>query len=492
MGSKKFDGTNAPSLTRKVRQFDLDKLIGKGYKEFWNFKGRYRVVKGSRGSKKSVTMTRWILINMLLHPKANTLVIRATEKSNRTSTFPVFIKNMFDEEPEGLGLNPAEWKVHLNTMTITRRATGQEIRFAGLDDPHRLTSMGVAHGHLCWLWFEEASEIKNYQSIQILDQSIRGKLPPDLFYQLTFTFNPWTSFWAKTEFFDRCDPDLPTYNEEFAKNCLCITTTHHCNEFVDQSYHDLLESYKDTNPRLYDVVALGKWGVPGDLIFEDWEVLTIEYPEELVNSFADIRPESDRKERLFRAAKDRMLRNIFDEYPEGKYICGLDFGFEHETALVDLFVDRKSHQVWVCKEVVMHRFTDRQIGDKLVKEGYRNKLIIADDADRKAREELMLDFGFTRLYPGRKGADSVSYGIQFIRGYHINIFPDCYKTIKEIETYAYERDPVTGELTEDPIDDNDHCMDAMRYAMTHIARQSGFVMPRKESDEEAKKQVSSP
>ena len=34
---------------------NLPDKIGKGYKTFWNSKKRYRVVKGGRGSKKSIT-----------------------------------------------------------------------------------------------------------------------------------------------------------------------------------------------------------------------------------------------------------------------------------------------------------------------------------------------------------------------------------------------------------------------------------------------------
>ena len=49
-------------MTLKINIADK---VGKGYKEFWNFKGRYRVVKGSRGSKKSTTISMWIIYNMM-------------------------------------------------------------------------------------------------------------------------------------------------------------------------------------------------------------------------------------------------------------------------------------------------------------------------------------------------------------------------------------------------------------------------------------------
>ena len=59
----------------------LPDLVGKGYREFWNFRGRYNVCKGGRGSKKSkTTALRWIYL-LMKYPLANLLVIRKTGKS---------------------------------------------------------------------------------------------------------------------------------------------------------------------------------------------------------------------------------------------------------------------------------------------------------------------------------------------------------------------------------------------------------------------------
>lgn len=70
----------------------MGELIGKGYKEFWNFKGRYRVVKGGRGSKKSCDTSIWIIYNMMKYfvqygLKPNTLVIRKHYSIQKESTF---------------------------------------------------------------------------------------------------------------------------------------------------------------------------------------------------------------------------------------------------------------------------------------------------------------------------------------------------------------------------------------------------------------------
>ena len=63
----------------------LKALVGRGYGSFWRSKDRYRVVKGSRGSKKSKTTALWYILNMMKYPDANTLVIRRYERTLRDS-----------------------------------------------------------------------------------------------------------------------------------------------------------------------------------------------------------------------------------------------------------------------------------------------------------------------------------------------------------------------------------------------------------------------
>lgn len=65
----------------------LDKIVGKGYNEFWNYKGRYRVIKGSRGSKKSKTTAIFYIVNLMKHKGANLLVVRKTFRTLKDSCF---------------------------------------------------------------------------------------------------------------------------------------------------------------------------------------------------------------------------------------------------------------------------------------------------------------------------------------------------------------------------------------------------------------------
>lgn len=134
----------AKKSNKKVQS--LPELVGKGYGTFWRFKGRYRVVKGSRASKKSKTTALWFITNIIKYPQANALVIRKTYRTLKDSCFTELkwaarrlgVENhfIFKESP----------------LEITYKPTGQKIYFRGLDDPLKVTSITVDVGVLCWMW----------------------------------------------------------------------------------------------------------------------------------------------------------------------------------------------------------------------------------------------------------------------------------------------------------------------------------------------------
>ena len=71
----------------EVKKIYLPDVIGKGYGKFWRWKGRYRVVKGSRASKKSTTIALNIICRMMQYPLANTLVVKKTASTLKNSCF---------------------------------------------------------------------------------------------------------------------------------------------------------------------------------------------------------------------------------------------------------------------------------------------------------------------------------------------------------------------------------------------------------------------
>ena len=147
----------------------LQATVGKGYAEFWNCKKRYRVVKGSRASKKSKTTALWIIVNMMKYKEANTLVIRKTYRTLKDSCYTELKWAIHRLQVDDF------WEIKENPLEITYKPTGQKIYFRGLDDPLKVTSISVDYGVLCWLWVEEAYEIMKEEDFDIIDESIRRR-----------------------------------------------------------------------------------------------------------------------------------------------------------------------------------------------------------------------------------------------------------------------------------------------------------------------------
>lgn len=405
----------------KTEKIYLPDIVGKGYKTFWNFKGRYRVVKGSRASKKSKTAALWFIYNLMKYPGSNLLVVRKTYRTLKDSCFT-------DLQWACQRLKCSRfWEFKLSPLEATYKPTGQKILFRGLDDPLKVTSITVPVGSLCWGWIEEAYELTSEEDFSTLDESIRGELPDGLWKQWTITFNPWNEHhWLKKRFFDAPE----------SENVLALTTNYLCNEWLDQSDLELFEDMKKRNPRRYEVAGLGNWGIVDGLVYENFHIREFE------------------------------ITDIGDAVT----VSGLDFGFTNDpTAFFVGFADKANRKLWVWDEIYEKGMTNSRIYERIEALGYRKNRIIADCADAKSIYELAR-MGL-KINGSRKGADSIRAGVQFIQDYEIIIKPRCVNFITEIQNYQWDKDKFGNSINK-PIDDFNHLMDAMRYAMEPIQRGS--------------------
>ena len=393
----------------------LPDIVGKGYGAFWRFKGRYKVVKGSRASKKSSTQSLKVIMEIMENTCVNWLVVRKTERTLRDSCFAQLKWAMRQLKVERY------FKCSVSPLEITYIPTGQKILFRGLDDPLKVTSITVEVGALCRLWIEEAYEIMSEDAFNRLDESIRGQLPNGMYHQVVLTFNPWSDrHWLKKRFFD-----------EPSENVLALTTNYMCNEFLGESDLALFEEMKK-NPKRYKVAGLGEWGVVDGLVYENW------------------------KEQDFSIDEVRKLPGV-------KAIFGLDFGYTTDpTALFCGVVDAAERRLYVFDELYERALTNRAIAERVQRLGYAKEAIIADCAEPKSITELR-EFGLTRARASKKGADSILNGVQRIQDYEIIVHPRCVNFLTEISQYQWEKDRF-GKYTGKPEDDNNHLMDAMRYA----------------------------
>lgn len=402
----------------------LQETVGKGYAEFWKFKGRYRVVKGSRASKKSKTTALWYIYNMMKYPDANTLVVRKTFRTLKDSCFT-------DLMWAAKRLNVSRyWKFTESPLEAEYIPTGQKIYFRGLDDPLKITSITVAVGCLCWMWLEEAYEITKESDFDTLDETIRGEVPEGLFKQVTITFNPWNEkIWLKKRFFDNADPDV-----------LAITTNYTCNEWLDAADKRLFDRMKVNNPRRYKVAGLGEWGISEGLVYENWT------------------------EQEFTLADVQQRYHLESGF-------GLDFGYTNDpTALWVGFIDRDARKIFVWDELYKKGLTNRAIADEVQRMGYLKERITGDSAEPKSIDELK-GFGL-HITGAAKGKDSINSGIQFIQDFEIIIHPRCVNFLTEISNYTWDKDKFGNALNR-PIDDFNHLMDAMRYGLEKYINKGG-------------------
>lgn len=398
---------------------NLPDKIGRGYGSFWRSKHRYLVCKGSRGSKKSTTTAQKIIYKMMKYPLSNTLVIRRIFNTHKDSTWTQL-------KWAAHNLNVAHlWHFSKSPLEATFLPTGQKILFRGLDDPMSITSITVEHGYLCWAWFEEAFQIMDEDSFNKVDMSIRGQLPDGYYKQIIITFNPWSEkHWLKKRFFDTADP-----------NILAMTTNYMCNEWLGSDDIALFEAMKKNNPRRYNIEGLGNWGIAEGLIYDNFIEQDFDY-------------------------------NLIAKRSTAKAIFGLDFGYTNDpTAFIAAIVDTAAKELYIFDEHYQKAMSNNDIVKMIKYKGYSKEQIIADSAEPKSIDDIRRQ-GISRIKPAQKGKDSILNGIQNIQDYKIIVHSKCENTLLELNNYVW--DNKAGTVLNKPVDDYNHLMDALRYAMETI------------------------
>jgi phage terminase large subunit len=404
----------------------LPSVIGRGYKDFWNFKGRYLVCKGSRGSKKSTTAALKIIYEMMRIPDTHALVIRKFASLHGSSTFAQLRWAINRLHVDHL------WKVRHNPATLTYMPTGQTIQFRGMDDPLAITSITVPKGAITFVWIEEAYQIQKEDDFNKLDLSIRGIAPEGAYKQFILTFNPWNaSHWIKSRFFDVQSP-----------NVLAMTTNYLCNEWLSDDDIAIFEDMKVRFPRRYQVEGLGEWGHSEGVIYQNWRVEDFDWQDIYLQKVNGVR---------------RFVPRF-----------GMDFGFSTDpTTFSALLVSERMRKIYIFDEMYEYHMTNQQIADRITEHGYHKVKIIADSAEPRTINELYR-LGLTHIHGAKKGPDSVRFGIQKLQDFEMVVHPSCKNHEMELSNYAWALDKA-GNPTQRPASDGfDHLMDAMRYAVEDI------------------------
>ena len=139
----------------------------------------------------------------------------------------------------------------------------------------------------------------------------------------------------------------------------------------------------------------------------------------------------------------------------------MDFGFSSDpAALLVSHYDRMRKTIYIYDELYETGLTNDLLAGE-VKEKIGNGRVICDSAEPKSIAELR-NYGVD-AQPAIKGKDSVLFGIQWLQQQTIVIDEKCINTKNEFMGYKWKEDK-NGIAMRQPVERNDHIIDATRYA----------------------------
>jgi PBSX family phage terminase large subunit len=159
-------------------------------------------------------------------------------------------------------------------------------------------------------------------------------------------------------------------------------------------------------------------------------------------------------------------KHIYDRVPYETYktILGVDFGFTNPACVLTIQKDNDA-RYFVTEEWYKRGQTDAQVADYVA--ALKANEVYPDPASASGCEELRQRG--VNIRDVLKNADSIRNGINTVRelfkSNRLYIHRDCVNLIMELETYAYPDKKPDHNEEEKPIKENDHALDALRYAL---------------------------
>ena len=400
------------------------------FREVDKSRKRYIVMKGSAGSGKSMDTAQHYLLRLIKEKGRNLVCIRKADITNRDSTYAELTGaayRMFGDQVDRY------WNIKQSPLSLTCRHNGNQIIFRGVNDEkqrEKLKSITFQRGKLTDVWIEEATEITQ-ADFEIIDDRLRGELPPGQFYQIRMTFNPVNrNHWIKKVFFDTPDPNVLTHHSTYLDN-----------RFIDAAYHARMARRKEVDPEGYQIYGLGEWGEIGGLILHNWKV-------------------------------ENISQNI-DYYDD--IAIGQDFGFNHANAILLLGI--KDGNLYILQEIYVFEKETAEIIPLAIKAGIPAKRTMWCDSAEPDRIKAWRMAGFRARAVSKEHTTEKKYQsaqIDWLKGIvgkdkvikrMIYVHPSCTNTIRELQQWKWKKDETTGEYLDEPVPFQDDAMAALRYGV---------------------------
>ena len=379
---------------------------------------------GGRGSLKSSTVSVLVPLLLINNPGTHALVLRKVANTIRDSVYAQYIWAIGE-----LGM-AAYWEAKVSPMELIYKPTGQKIMFRGADDPMKIKSIKVPFGYIAVTHFEEKDQFAGRAEIRtILQSTMRGGSK----YWNFESYNPPISRdnWANKD----------SLEERTDRLCHKSTYLQAPPEWLGEQFLAEAEHLKAIDERAYQHEYLGIPVGTGGNVFDNLELREI--TDEEMSHF------------------DRIYQ-------------GVDYGwFPDPFAFIRLHYDRARETIYLMDEIYQNKLTNEASGNIIIQRGYKDAYITCDSAEPKS----VADYRAMGL-PAKaavKGPGSVDYGMKWLQRRKIVIdrkrTPNAYN---EFVNYEYDRNK-DGDIISGYPDENNHLIDATRYAVERISRRMGVI-----------------
>ena len=164
-------------------------------------------------------------------------------------------------------------------------------------------------------------------------------------------------------------------------------------------------------------------------------------------------------------------------------LFGMDFGFSVDPTVLTkswvyedrLYVEHELYEIGLETEYMPDAMKEIP--------GAVDHIIYADSA-RPETISFLRRHGFPRIRSVDKWKGSVQDGVERMRSFNkIVVHPRCVHTLEELANYSYKIDRNTGLVLPEIVQKEDHCLDSLRYSLTPLIK--GFKLKQKVPDREA-------
>lgn len=375
---------------------------------------RYKTYYGGRGSAKSWSMAIALVVRMLQSP-VRVLCTREFQNSIADS-----VHRLLSDTIERLGLSAA----FVVTRDSIKSKLGAQVLFKGLH--HNIQEIKSTEGiDICWV--EEAELVSDY-SWDVLIPTIRNE-----------GSEIWTSFNTR----DETDPTYKRMVLNPPPGAVVRKVSFRDNPWFSKE----LQAEKDYCARVDPDAYQWIWeGMPR--LVSDAQILRGKYK---IEPFAP-------------------MVDVWD----GPYF-GADWGFSVDPSTLvkcwvwqnKLYIEAEVYGVGIEMDELPGRFAS--IADA-------SKHVIRGDSARPETISYLRNHGFPNIVGVDKWTGSVEDGIAHLRGAYeeIVIHPHCKHVAEEARLWSYKVDRLSGDVLPVVKDGNDHCWDAVRYALQPLITQNGY------------------